>query len=300
MITMVEDKALFLGCTIPGRIPFIEKSAKCVCEDLGINTEVLEGFACCPDPVGIQALDKDTWLALAARNLCVAEAANKGIMTLCTGCAMTLKSANHEMMCSHHSKEKVNAILSKVGKEYAGTLPSVRHIAQVLYDEVGVDAIKEKVQRPLSGFKVALHHGCHFLRPSEIIKFDDPFHPTKVDELVRATGAESVDYTEKMLCCGHGVSSESPDIATSMNLKKFRSIAKAGAQAIVVLCPSCYLRLEAGQRDVKKKFGEEFVLPVLHLTDLLALAFGHSGDEIGLKDHRPNPAKALEAVGISV
>lgn len=297
---MQMEKSLFLGCTIPGRIPFVEKSAKVVCDTLGISTEVLGGFACCPDPVGINALDKETWLALAARNLCVAEGAGKPVMTLCTGCAMTLKTADHDLKHSHHDKEKVNAVLGKAGKEFKGSLDNIKHVAQVLHDEIGVGKIKEHVKRPLKGLKVALHLGCHFLRPSKVIKFDDPFHPSKVDEIVKACGAEPVDYTEKLLCCGHGVSNESVEIAASMNQKKYKSAAAAGAHAFVVLCPSCYLRLENGQRDVKKQFGEDIKVPILYLTDLVALALGASGEDIGLKDHRPNPAKTLEEIGIQV
>ena len=294
------EKSLFLGCTIPGRIPFVEKSAKVVCDNLGMNAEVVGGFACCPDPVGINALDKDTWLALAARNLSVAEAAGKPVMTLCTGCAMTLKTADHDLKHSHHDKEKANAVLGKVGKEYKGSIDNIKHIAQVLYEEIGIDKIKEQVKRPLKGLKVALHLGCHFLRPSKVIQFDDPFHPSKVDEIVAACGAEPVDYTEKLLCCGHGVSNESVEIAAAMNQKKYKSAADAGAHALVVLCPSCYLRLEGGQRDVKKQFGEAVKMPIMYLTDLIALAMGASGEEIGLKDHRPNPAKTLEEIGIQV
>jgi heterodisulfide reductase subunit B len=218
-------------------------------------------------------------------------------MTLCTGCAFTLKTADHDLKHSHHDKEKVNHALKETGKSYKGSLDSIKHVAQVLFEEVGVDKIKAMVKKPLKGLKVAVHLGCHFLRPSEIVKFDDPFAPTKIDEIVKAVGAEPVEYTEKMLCCGHGVSNESIDIAASMNQKKFKSAKAAGAQAFVVLCPSCYLRLENANRDVKKKFNEDYNFPVLYLTDLLALAFGHSGDEIGLKDHRPSPAKALEAAG---
>nr|MDO8111103.1 CoB--CoM heterodisulfide reductase iron-sulfur subunit B family protein [Candidatus Sigynarchaeota archaeon] len=294
------EKTLFLGCTIPGRIPFVEKSAKVVCDDLGIKTEVLGGFACCPDPVGINSLDKNTWLALAGRNLCVAEAAGKPVMTLCTGCAMTLKTANHDLKHSHHDKEKVNIALKSVNKEFKGSLDNIKHIAQVLFEEVGVDKIKAAVKKPLKGLKVAVHLGCHFLRPSEVIKFDDPFNPTKIDEIVKATGAEPVNYTEKVLCCGHGVSNENIDIAASMNQKKFKSAKAAGAQAFVVLCPSCYLRFENANRDVKKKFNEDYNFPVLYLTDLLALAMGHGGDEIGIKDHRPSPNKVFEALGIQI
>ncbi|MHA1793017.1 MAG: heterodisulfide reductase-related iron-sulfur binding cluster, partial [Promethearchaeota archaeon] len=170
----------------------------------------------------------------------------------------------------------------------------------VIYEEIGIEKLKAAVKKPLNGLKVAVHYGCHLLRPSNVIKFDDPFHPSKVDEIVEACGAESVDYTEKLLCCGHGVSNESGDIAASMNRKKYKSITESGAHVIVLMCPSCYLRLEGGQREVKKKFGEAYKIPILYLTDLIALALGHSVEEVELKQHRPNPAKTFEQIGLQV
>lgn len=293
---MVE-KSLFLGCTIPGRIPFVEKSAKVVCDELGITTEYLEGASCCPDPVGINSLDKDTWLAMAGRNLALAEGKGKGIMTLCTGCAMTLKTANHDLQHSELTKEKVNKVLSKIGKKVDGGV-DVKHLIQILIEEIGVEEVKNTVTKPLNGLNVAVHYGCHLLRPSDVMKVDDPFHPSKADTIIEALGAKSVDYTEKLLCCGHGVSNHSEEIATDLNKKKYDSMLAAGADVICVFCPSCYLRLENGQRSVKKKYGEKIKIPLMYFTDLMAIAFGYNADEIGLKLHRPNPTKVLEEKGI--
>ncbi|MFX0099331.1 MAG: CoB--CoM heterodisulfide reductase iron-sulfur subunit B family protein [Candidatus Hodarchaeota archaeon] len=293
---MVE-KSLFLGCTIPGRIPFVEKSAKLVCEDLGIDIEYLEGASCCPDPVGINALDKDTWMAIAGRNIALAQGKGKGVTTLCTGCAMTLKIVNHEMQHFPLVKEKVNNVLGKIGIRVNGGV-DVKHLIQVLFEEVGLDAIKSAVTKPLDGLNVALHYGCHLLRPSGIMKVDDPFHPSKADQVIEALGAKSVDYTEKLLCCAHGVSSFDDNIATTLNQKKFKSMVDAGADLICVFCPSCYLRLESGQRNVKKQFGEAYKIPVVYFTDLLAIAFGHGSEEIGLRFHRPDPTKKLVEKGI--
>ncbi|MFX0100936.1 MAG: CoB--CoM heterodisulfide reductase iron-sulfur subunit B family protein [Candidatus Hodarchaeota archaeon] len=293
---MVE-KSLFLGCTIPGRIPFVEKSAKLVMEDLGINFEYLEGAVCCPDPVGINALDKDSWTAMAARNIALAQGRDKGVVTLCTGCAMTLRTVNHELQHSDMEKEKINKILNKIGKNIDEGV-DVKHLITVLLEEIGIDAVKSAVKNPLTGLNVALHYGCHLLRPSDIMKVDDPFNPSKIDKIIEALGANSLDYTEKLLCCGHGVSIFSDEIATTLNRKKFRSMLSVNTDLICVFCPSCYLRLENGQRSLKKQFGEVVKIPVVYFTDLMAIAFGYSSEEIGLKLHRPDPTKILQEKGI--
>ncbi|MFX0098315.1 MAG: CoB--CoM heterodisulfide reductase iron-sulfur subunit B family protein [Candidatus Hodarchaeota archaeon] len=293
------DKALFLGCLIPARLPFIEKSAKVVCKDLNIQLHPMLGAACCPEPIGVNSVDEKTWLTLATRNVTVAEDMNqKDIITFCSGCTLSLKAANDTMKSDAHRKEEVNKQLSSINKEFKGTVSTVRHVAQVVYDEIGLENIKALVKKPLTGLKVAMHYGCHFIKPSGIMDFEDPFYPSKVEEILQTLGAETVDYTEKLLCCGQGVSNEDPEVQTDMNFRKYKSIQEAGASCICVVCPSCYQNLEGGQRNVKKKFGEKYDFPVLYLTDLLALAMGHSPDEIGLKFHRPSPKKILAEIGI--
>nr|MDO8087094.1 heterodisulfide reductase-related iron-sulfur binding cluster [Candidatus Sigynarchaeum springense]MDO8116207.1 heterodisulfide reductase-related iron-sulfur binding cluster [Candidatus Sigynarchaeota archaeon] len=293
------EKALFLGCVIPARIPFVEKSAKVVCKDLNINLKPMKGAACCPDPIGIRGVSEKTWITLSTRNVTIAEDMKaKDIMGLCSGCVLSLKHANHVMKHDAYMKAGVNEALATVNRSFKGTVETVRHFAHVLYEEIGVDKVKALVKKPLVGLKVAVHYGCHFIRPSELHQLDDPFFPTKLDEIVRALGAESVEYTEKMLCCGTGVNMADPETAVKMNQRKYKSIQQASANCIMVVCPSCYQRLENAQRDVKKAFGETYEFPVLYLTDLVALAFGHKPDEISIKSHRPSPKALLASIGI--
>jgi heterodisulfide reductase subunit B len=236
---------------------------------------------------------------LSARNVTIAEDMQAtDIMGLCSGCVLSLKTANHDLKADEKIKEEVNEHLAKVDRSFKGTVVSVKHFAQVLYEEIGLENLKGLVTKPLTGLKVAIHYGCHYLRPSELHQFDDPFLPTDLDEIVRALGAESIEYSEKMLCCGTGVAMESPEIATQMNARKFKSIVQAGADCIMVVCPSCYQRLENGQRDAGKLTGEKYDLPVFYITDLVALALGHTPDEIGLKFHRPSPKAVLAQIGI--
>ncbi|MHA1699785.1 MAG: CoB--CoM heterodisulfide reductase iron-sulfur subunit B family protein [Promethearchaeota archaeon] len=295
------NKALFLGCTIPARIPFIEKSARVVCKDLNIKLSPMQGAACCPEPIGVNSVDEKTWMVLAGRNITIAEDMPENeIMGLCSGCVLTLKMVNDILKHDQLKKDEVNDILIKVNRQFKGSVENVKHFAQIVYEEIGLDKIKSLVKKPLNGLKVAIHYGCHFIRPSEVIQYDDPFYPKHLDETIQALGAETVEYSEKLLCCGQGVSYSSPDIQTKMNYRKYKSMVEAGANCICVVCPSCYQNLEGGQRNVKKMFGEKFEFPVFYLVDLMALAFGHEPAEIGLKFHRPSPKKLLASIGIEM
>ena len=210
---------LFLGCVIPARLPFLETSSRKVFEKLGIKLNDVDGFSCCPDPTGIELIDHKTWLALGARNLSLCNT-NGGVVSFCSGCVETLKGVNYAINKDPHTKEEVNEVLKKVGKSYDGKV-EVKHFAEILYEYL--DKIKAYIEKPLDGFKVAVHYGCHYLRPSEIINWDDPFEPKTIDQIIRALGAESVDYEMKMECCGNPVDKSDKDLSFIFQLNRHSS-----------------------------------------------------------------------------
>ena len=280
---MTEYK-IFQGCVIGNRIPFIEAASKKVFEKLGIETSQAP-FSCCPDPTGMKSFDNDAWLALGARNLTLAEAEGKDIISLCNGCTNTLRGVQHQLKHDSLKKDKVNAELAKIGKEFKGSI-DVKHFVDVLKDEVGIDKIKGSFTKQLSGLKVACHPGCHYMRPTEWMESDDPMRPVNLKKLVAASGATVVDYEELALCCGSAVTNAYEEHGLA-NLKiKMDSIKNAGADIIVVNCPACFQQFDTRQRDLSKKFETEYNIPVLYLTELYALAMGISPDDIGLKFHR--------------
>ncbi|MHA1650065.1 MAG: heterodisulfide reductase-related iron-sulfur binding cluster [Candidatus Helarchaeota archaeon] len=193
---MVEY-ALFLGCNIPNRLPHLELAARKVLPHFDVKLVDIPEFGCCPEPIGIQELNRNAWMAMAAINIALAEEKELDIIALCNGCFETLRTVNTELKHNGHL-EKINTILSKIGKEVKGT-QQVKHILEVLYNDIGVEKIKSNVQKELKGLKIAVHYGCHVLRPSAILKTDDPFQPTSLDTLVNALGAESIPYLRKML-----------------------------------------------------------------------------------------------------
>ena len=288
-----EEYKMFQGCVIGNRIPFIEASARKVFDKLGIKTSDA-AFACCPDPVGFNSTDHLSWIAMGARNLTLAEEEGKDIISLCNGCFQTLKLVNEELKHDDHEKDKINKILKTVGKEFKGTV-NVKHFVEVLHEYI--DKINEHITKELSGLKVACHTGCHYNRPSEKVQTDDPMNPVKLRELVAATGAIPVDYEEEVLCCGTGTGNTEEEPAMQILSNKLISAMNAGAEAIIVNCPACYQQFDNNQKKAEKIGDNTFGIPVLYITELLALVFGENPDDLGLKFHRIRLTAFLEKHG---
>jgi len=263
--------AYFAGCTIPYRVPFFETALRKVLPEFGLELIDLP-FACCPDPGGAQAFDSVTWHTLAARNLCLAEEQGLDIITACSGCFETLKIVNIQLQEDPKLKKKVNESLKEVGREFKGTI-KVRHFADVLYSDIGLEKISARVTNPLKGMKFATHSGCHFLKPPEILQMDNPERPEKLDNLVEALGAESINYLNKLACCGAGTRSTDQDAAIGIAHEKIVGAEKAGADALVTICPTCFIQYDVGQKLMAKKF-EKTKMPVFYYAELLALSMG--------------------------
>ncbi|MFX1308909.1 MAG: CoB--CoM heterodisulfide reductase iron-sulfur subunit B family protein [Promethearchaeota archaeon] len=281
---------LFLGCVIPARLPFLEASSRKVFEKLGIKLNDVDGFSCCPDPTGIELIDHKTWLALGARNLSLSNN-NGGIISFCSGCVETLKGVNYYIRKNQTIKDEVNKILKNVGKNYDGKT-KVKHFAEVLYENL--DKVRENVVHPLNGFKVAVHYGCHYLRPSEIINWDDPFEPITIDEIIRTIGADSIEYELKMECCGNPLEKSDKEISLKMIDNKLKSIQESGANCVTLVCPACFQQFDFNQRELSKDKEVGYEFPVFYLSELVALAFGFKPEELGLNFHRVRATKLLE------
>ena len=290
--------AYFLGCIMNNRYPGIEKATRQLFDALDIELKDMEGASCCPAPGVFGSFDEKTWASIAARNLSIAEDMGTDIMTECNGCFGSLTECNHMLKENEDKKAEINEVLSEVGKEFKGTT-EVKHFAQILRDDVGFEKLASLMEKPLN-LNVAVHYGCHFLKPTAEIGIEDQAeNPSILDDLVEITGAKSVPYKEKMMCCGAGggLRSRDLDVTLSYTKEKLENMTEAGVDAIVNVCPFCHLQFDQGQTEVNDKYGTDFALPVFHLAQLYGLAMGLSADELTLDaqaiDAAPALAKAL-------
>jgi len=282
--------AFFIGCTTLARLWPYEVSSRKVADHLGIDLLDMPGSGCCGTTY-LEALDHLTGLALAARNICIAEEIGADIITVCNGCTEVLTKANKELKSDPELRIKVNEVLAETGKEFKGTV-EVKHFVRVLKEDVGLDNISEMITNPLDGLSVGAHYGCHILKPSDVMEFDDPEVPTTLDELIDLTGAKSVLYLNKLECCTGPIMGIREDVTWSVGLEKVNTV-KENAEVMVTCCPFCFLTYERCQ--LMEETPPE--VPVIHYPQFLGLAMGLSYDELGLDNNEIDPSVVQQYVG---
>jgi heterodisulfide reductase subunit B len=275
--------ALFIGCTIPRRVRHYEISARAVLEALGVELVDIREFNCCGYPM--KNLDFETSVLFSARNLALAEREGLNVMTLCKCCFGSLRKANHVLKEEAALRNEINTCLAQDGLEYRGTI-EVTHLLSVLHGEIGRTALKEKATRAFKDLKIATHYGCHALRPSDIMGFDDPTAPVLFDQLVEATGAESIDWSLKLECCGAPLMGINDELSMDLAEKKLRNGKDSGADFICVACPWCQTQFDSVQEMIVSLRGTNHHLPSILYPQLLGLSMGIDGKKLGMDMNR--------------
>jgi heterodisulfide reductase subunit B len=260
---------------------------------LGIELVDINDFGCCGFP--LKSVHHETALLLSARNLALAEQQGLDVCALCSSCTGTLAEANHVLQDDEGLREHVNEELeATTGLRYNGTI-RVRHLARILYEEVGLESIQEAVTADLSGLRLAAHYGCHYLKPAQAHDgFDDPENPHSLDRLIETLGASSIYYEGREQCCGGGILGADEKTALALPHLKLERAMAAGADAMVVICPFCDIMYELQQRRIEKLYETRYNLPVVFYPQLLGLAMGLSADEMGLPLNRVKSRKLME------
>ena len=275
--------ALFIGCNIPARAKQYEISSRAVLERLDVELVDSRRFNCCGYP--LRNVDQRSFLLSAAKNLAVAEKGGLNIIALCSCCWGSLKKAASLLDQDPALKTEVNRVLEKRGLRYEGKT-EVKHLLTVLHRDVGLEKLKGSIVRPFSGIKIATHYGCHTLRPSDITRFDDPVNPTLFDELVEATGAESVNWEKRLECCGAPLLGINDDLSMSLTAQKIGSGKEAGADYLCTACPWCHLQFDWVQEEMITGNGGGRPLPAILYPQLLGLSMGMEGEHLGIGMNR--------------
>jgi heterodisulfide reductase subunit B len=284
---------IFLGCAIPYRVSAFEISSRKVLQKLGVELVEMPEFNCCGLP--LDPVSHETMLILAARNLALAEQQGLNIITLCPGCAGTLKKANKILKEDKTLREQINGHLKESGLEFKGTV-TTKHLLQVLIEDVGLEKIKSTIVKPLTMLKVAEHNGCHILRPKEYIGFDDPEDPQTLKTLIEATGAICLDYIDETECCGAPSVGVSDKVALQLARDKLNHVKMVDAEALITICPFCHIMYDTNELRIERMFNEAYGIPVLHYPQLLGLAMGLTSEELAFNELRVNTSKLLRKV----
>jgi heterodisulfide reductase subunit B len=280
----------FFGCMMATKYPQFEAAVRKTVARVGMELVDVDGFTCCPDPIYFQARDKMEWYTIAARNISLAEDLGHDIITTCSGCTATLSEVNLALKEDDGLKKEVNRRLEKIGRQYKGSI-NVRHAVTVMRDDFGIQAVADTVKKPMEGLKVAVHYGCHLLKPSRVMRVDDPDRPTILENLLKAIGAEPIAHDRTLLCCGKACMSD--DIPDRMIIDILESIEGAGAECMGLICPTCFDQFDVKQIVLNRKYEKKFEIPIVYYFQLLGLAQGLKPEEVGLHLHKIKVDKIL-------
>jgi heterodisulfide reductase subunit B len=283
--------AYFPGCSAESTARDMQQSTRAVAEALGLELIEPQGGTCGGATAGHQT---DRILAAALPAATRVKAKDMGLDLVVNGaaCYHRMKGANHEIAGNKQVRARV---AEAVGRDDDGSV-KVRHLLEVLLDDVGADAIQEALHGSLTGTKVASYYGCLLVRPSEVTGFDDPENPSSLDRLVSVVGGTALEGPHKVECGGGGLSMSRTDVVVNLTDSMVGRAKLAGADCLAVSCPMGQINLDRRQLDIAKSKGNRYDLPVLYLTQLLGLCLGIAPERLGWNKLMISPAKVVKAL----
>ncbi len=271
------------GCSSQGSALHLDESLRAIAPSLDIELEDIEDWNCCGASVGHIGGGQLPNLSLTGRNLAKAQERGKqDVVTGCAACYLNTHAGNEKIKNDVNVRAQVNEALSAADMEYDEDL-QVRHMCEVIVNDVGLDKVREKVTNPLTGLKVAGYVGCQTVRPFAGTdgggNYDTYDNPEFLDNFAEACGAEAVEYNPKTSCCGGSVAVMSPDRTLHLIKTIVEDAVEAGADVIATPCPLCQTNVEMYQDAINKKYGTDFHIPVMFYSQLMAVAFGLDGEK---------------------
>jgi len=285
--------AYYPGCSLLGSATEYARSSEATLRALSVELEEIEDWVCC-GATAAHATSHLLSLALPAISCSAAEKKGLDVLTCCTACYSRLKQANHEIANDPALRSQVNQIIEE---DYQGNV-RVLHIAEVLSNELGLDAVRGCVSRPLEGLKIACYYGCLMARLPDHLRVDRAEYPMMLDDLMRAAGAEVIDWPYKTECCGAGLTLARQKTVVRLSGDIIQIAKESGAEALAVACPLCQANLDMYQSNVEVQTGRSLGIPVLYFTQLLGLALGATPAELGLEKLIVDPLPLLAEKGL--
>ena len=275
--------AYYPGCASQAITKEADSATRKIAEILGIELHDMPKANCCGAGL-LTDYNYDLYLALNARIFAQAEEMGMDIMTICSTCLMVMSTANRDLKNDPKLLKKTNEILASADIKYNGTV-RIKQLLWVLAGDYGLEDLKKKVTRPLKNLKVAPFYGCHSLRPSDALGFDNSERPWSLEAVISTLGAEAMEYNGKTKCCGFQVDLVAEDTAMEMTGKRLLNAKDEGGSCMVTPCPFCHINLDNYQGMAEKKAGHKINMPVFHLAQLVGLALGITAEELKLSRH---------------
>jgi len=285
--------AYFPGCSLSSSGYDYNLSFKFVARALGIDLVEVKDWVCC-GASSAHATSHLLSVALPVLNLSHAERDGfDKLIAPCLACLSRFKAANVELEHDADLREKIDQVFEY---KYQRRV-RVYHPLEVFL-EIGMEKIREKIRKKLSGLRVACYYGCVFTRPPKIAQFDNVENPQSMDSIVRALGATPIQWSFKTECCGVSMTLTRSDIVLKLSNDILREAREAGANAIAVACPLCQANLDGRQRQIEETYNVRHRIPILYITQLMGLAFGAFPKEVGIQKLITSPREVLGSVGL--
>lgn len=298
----MNEYLFYPGCSMPRSArPYLD-SLLAIRSDLDMTLEEIQDWNCCgaTEYVAVSQLQAHS---LVGRNLALAAQQANGSSTLvagCSACYLNLAKTEKYMREDKQLNGLVNEALSAGGLQYkAGTL-EVRHLLDVIYNDIGLEKIRSKVVRPLKGLRLAPYYGCMIVRPDPDNRYGNTEYPMALDYLLEELGAEVIDFPMKTHCCSGHMTQISPNVAYELIHRLISGADRYHADMMVTLCPMCQLNLDAYQSAMNSEYETDYHMPILYFTQLIGLAFGYDPQVLGIGREFVDARTALAKIGVDL
>ena len=296
----MNEYTFYPGCAMESNAKAYYDSLMEIAEPLGINLQEINDWNCCgaTEYVGINLIPA---YSLIARNLALAaKTGGKTVLSPCSACYLNLAKTDHYMAERPSLGEKVNEALAAGGLHYEPGSLDIRHLLDVIINDIGLDKLKEKVVRPLKGLRVAPYMGCMVPRPDYHKRLSDAEYPTELRDVLQAIGAEVVDFPGVATCCGGHMTQIGPDTAYELIRRLISSAEQSQADIMVTVCPMCQLNVDAYQIETNRHFGTSYEMPIVFFSQLIWLALGFPPEKHGFGNEITSTEKAWALIGVDI
>lgn len=284
----------FWGCQILTNEYAYEMSLREVLPRFGVELVDLPEAFCCGDPV--KSINDFAATYLGVRILALAKSVGLDDLVFpCNRCHFVVSEAKKAVEGDDNLKQKITNLLGEEDLKYDLSV-QIWHVIDFFHDNIGVDKIKTAIERPLKGLRLASHPGCQIVRYGDLGRADNAENPRKLDELIIAAGAESVDYPEKLDCCGSALMNSHIDSALSLAGSKMKAVQNLGVDGLVVSCPDCAMMFDSKQKEVQATAGVKLDLPIIYYTQLIGLALRIDARRLGLHLNQSHAAQLLTKI----